>query len=175
MRTFRPNDENFPSGPSSVLRSFELFQLASVRTFMQHIQTTLNVRPAMEFLSKTQIWEDNCNCSDDVDSCPDALIHKASCTFKIQTFGQQLHGLDARATYMEISCIWSTVRTTITLVRTREALIWKLYAAEVWPSGRQGNTVRTWLKSGKNFSKIFGKPISQLSVQTPYVHRLDGA
>jgi hypothetical protein len=30
---FRPDDENFPSGPSSVSRSFELFLLASVRTF----------------------------------------------------------------------------------------------------------------------------------------------
>jgi hypothetical protein len=61
---------------------------------------------------------------------------------------------DMRATYMEIAYIWSTVRTTIPLVRTCEALIWKLCAAEVRPFGRQGNTVRTRLKSGKNFIKI---------------------
>jgi hypothetical protein len=65
-----------------------------------------------------------------------------------------LHGSDDRATYMEIACIRSTVRTTIPMVRTREALIWKLHAAEVRPSRRQGNTVRTRLKSGKNFSEI---------------------
>jgi len=40
------------------------------------------------FLSKTQIWEDSCNRPDDVDSCPDALIHKASRAFKIQTSGR---------------------------------------------------------------------------------------
>jgi hypothetical protein len=43
---------------------------------------------------------------------------------------------------------------TIPLVRTREALIWKLRAAEVRPFERQGNTVQTRLKSGKNFSEI---------------------
>jgi hypothetical protein len=78
-----PEDENFPSGPSSVSRSFKLLQLASVRTFQQHVRTPLSVRPAMGFLSKTQIWEDSCNHPDDVDSRPDALIHKASRTFKI--------------------------------------------------------------------------------------------
>jgi len=61
-----------------------------------------------------------------------------------------LHDPDAWATYMEIACIWSTVQTTIHLVRT-------------------------WLKWVKNFSENFGKPIAQLSVQTPYVHLPDGA
>jgi hypothetical protein len=65
-----------------------------------------------------------------------------------------LHGSDVRATYMKIACIRSTVQTTIPLVRTREALIWKMCAAKVRPSRRQGNTVRKRLKSGKNFSKI---------------------
>jgi len=37
----------------------------------------------MGFPSKTQIWEDRCNYPDDVDSRPDALIHKASIAFKI--------------------------------------------------------------------------------------------
>jgi len=65
-----------------------------------------------------------------------------------------INGPDARATYMEIACIKSTVWTTIPLVRMRKALIWKLRAAEVRPSGRQGNTIRTCLKSGKTFSEI---------------------
>jgi hypothetical protein len=68
--------------------------------FQQHVRTTLSVRPAMGFLSKTQTWEDHCNRPDDVDSRPDALIHKASCAFKI-----------------------SDVRTTAFMVRTRELLI----------------------------------------------------
>jgi hypothetical protein len=65
-----------------------------------------------------------------------------------------LHGPDARVSYMEIACVRSTVWTTIPLVRTHGALIWKLGAAEVRPFGQQGNTGRTRLKSGKNFSKI---------------------
>jgi hypothetical protein len=34
-----------------------------------------------------------------------------------------LHGSDAQATYMEIACIRSTVRTTIPMAQTLEALI----------------------------------------------------
>jgi len=55
-----------------VSRSFKLLQLASVQTFEQHFQMTLSVRPAMGFLSKTQIWEDCYNRPDDVDSRPDS-------------------------------------------------------------------------------------------------------
>jgi hypothetical protein len=90
----------------------------------------------MEFPSKTQLWEDRCNRPDNVDSRPDTLIHKASITFKSRRPDVSPLGLDARASDMEIRCIGSTVRTTIPLVRTCEALIWKLLAAEVRPSGR---------------------------------------
>jgi hypothetical protein len=62
----RPDDENFPFGPSSVSRSFELLQLAFIWTSQQHVQTPLSVRSAMGSLSKTQIWEDSCNHPDDV-------------------------------------------------------------------------------------------------------------
>jgi hypothetical protein len=117
-------------------RSFELLQLASVRTFQQHVRTTLSVRQGSGFLSKTQLWEDRCNSPDDVDSHPDVLIHKASIAFKIQTFGRlwawsgratirygncvhQINrpddhslGPDARSLGMEITCSGSaTVRT----------------------------------------------------------------
>jgi hypothetical protein len=84
----RPNDENFPFGPSSMSRNFELLQLASVRMFQQHVRTTLSVRQASGFLSKTQLWKVCCSCPKDVDSRPDALIHKASIAFKIQTLGR---------------------------------------------------------------------------------------
>jgi len=62
--------------------SFKLLQLTSVRTFQQHVWTTLSVRQTMRFLSKTQIWEDRCNRSG-------VLIHKASIAFKIKTSGCQ--------------------------------------------------------------------------------------
>jgi len=84
-------------------------------------------------------------------------------------------GPDALESDMEIACIRSTVWTTIPLVRTCEALLWKLLATEVRPFGRQDSTVRSQLKSGKNFSKIFGKLIAQLSVRTPYDYHPDGA
>jgi hypothetical protein len=138
-----------------MLRSFELFQLASVRTFQQHIWTPLNVRLAMRFLSKTHIWEESCSRMDDVDSHPDVLIHKASRSFKIQTSGRWSSWPDARASYMEIVFIKSTVRTTYPMVRTRQALIWKLCAAKVRLSWRHGNTIRTWLYSGKNLCEIW--------------------
>jgi hypothetical protein len=48
----RPDDENFPFGPSSVPRRFELHQLASISTFQQHVQMPLSVRSTMGFLSK---------------------------------------------------------------------------------------------------------------------------
>jgi hypothetical protein len=83
------DDENFSSRPSSVSRSFKLLQVAFVRTFLQHVWMTLNARQALGFLSKTQLWEDRCNRRNDVDSCPDELIHKASIAFKIQTSGRQ--------------------------------------------------------------------------------------
>jgi hypothetical protein len=51
----------------------------------------------MGFPSKTQIWEDSRNRLDDVDFRPDALIHKASRAFKIQTFG--------RASYLYGNCV----------------------------------------------------------------------
>jgi hypothetical protein len=84
-------------------------------------------------------------------------------------------GPDARASDMKIVCVRSTVRTTIPLIWTREALILKLLAAEVRSFGRQGTTVWMRLKSGKNFSKIFEKPIIKLSVWMPYDYRPDGA
>jgi len=79
-----PDDKNFSSGPSSVSRSFELFQVASVRMSQQHVRTPFSLQPVMGFLSKTLIWEDNCNCLEDVCSRSDALHHKASRTSKVQ-------------------------------------------------------------------------------------------
>jgi hypothetical protein len=62
---------------------------------------------------------------------------------------------DAQLSNMEIACIRSPVRTINLLARTREAFIWKLLAADVRPSGRQGNTVRTRLSNRKDFQRNF--------------------
>jgi len=78
-----------------------------------------------------------------------------------------LHGPDARASDTEVTCIRSTVRTTINLVRTHKALIWKLRTAKVRPSGQQGNTVWTRLKSGKNFIKILESRSHSCSSRCP--------
>jgi hypothetical protein len=71
----------------------------------------------------------------------------------------RLHGLDAQALYMEIVCISSTVQKSYFMVRTLKALIWKLHAAKVQPSGRGSIQER--------ISSKFRKPIVQLSVRTP--------
>jgi hypothetical protein len=101
----RPDDENFLSRASSVSRGFELLQLATVRTFQQHVRMTLSVRPAMRFPSKTQLWKDRYNRPDDVDSSLDVLIHKASIAFKSRHPGVSPHGPNARVSDMEIACI----------------------------------------------------------------------
>jgi hypothetical protein len=48
VASIRLDDENFPSELSSVLRSFELLQLASVRTFQQPVPTTFSVRSKLQ-------------------------------------------------------------------------------------------------------------------------------
>jgi hypothetical protein len=78
-----------------------------------------------------------------------------------------LYGPEARASYMEIVCIRSTIRTTYAMVQTHQALIWKLRAAKVRSSGRGSIQER--------ISANFGKPIAQLFVRTPYVYCPDGA
>jgi hypothetical protein len=58
----------------------------------------------MGFPSKTLIWEDRCNRPDDVDSRLDALIHKASHAFKIQTSGRQ-PSWSGRLSYLYRNCL----------------------------------------------------------------------
>jgi hypothetical protein len=139
----------FPSGPSSMSQSFELLQLPSVRTIQQPVRMTLSVRSSFRISFQTQIWEDCCIRSDDVDSRPDALIHKASIAIQIQTSGRQsawsgrscirygncVHqidrsdahptGPDARSLYMEITCsrratVWTTIPHRLDAALKRE-------------------------------------------------------
>jgi hypothetical protein len=71
----------------------------------------------------------------------------------------RLHGSDSQASYMEIACISSTVRTSDFMVRTLIALIWKLRAAKVQPSGR--------CPIQERISCELGKPVAKLSIRTP--------
>jgi hypothetical protein len=71
------------------LHCFEklLFQVASVRMFQQHVRTPLSDRSASDSF-QVQLRDDCFNRSDDVDSLPDALIHKARIAIQISPFGR---------------------------------------------------------------------------------------
>jgi len=108
----RLNDKNFPSEPSFGSRTFELFQLASVRTFKQHVRTPFSVWQVERFLSKTQIWEDSDTCPDDVCSRPDAILDKASRAKEVQPSKCQTLWSGRSYLVMKIACSGSaTVRT----------------------------------------------------------------
>jgi hypothetical protein len=70
------------------------------------------------FFPKTQIWEDSYNRSDDVYFRPDALIHKQVVHSKFRRPDVSLHGPDIQASYMEIKCSRSIIRTTTVMVPT---------------------------------------------------------
>jgi len=117
-------------------RTFELFQLASVRMSPQHVRTPFSGRQVERFLFKSQIWEDT------------ATVQTMCVPVRTLSFIRQvvntnfnrpdfiLHGPDAQASCTEIVCISATVRTSAFRVRTLKALIWKLCIAKVQPSGR---------------------------------------
>jgi hypothetical protein len=73
--------------------------------------------------------------------------------FKSRRLDASQHGPDARSSDMEIARIKSTIQMIIPLVRTRKAFLWKLLAAEVRPSKRQGTTVLKWLQNRKEFQR----------------------
>jgi hypothetical protein len=114
----------FPSGASPVLRSFELLQLAFVRTFQQPVRTTLSVRPKLQdFFPKHKYGKIAAIVRTTwIPAWTRSSIRQVS-QFKSRRPDASQHGPDARASNMEIACISSTVRTTILLVQTREASI----------------------------------------------------
>jgi hypothetical protein len=115
---------------------------------------------ASRFLSKTQILEYRWDRPNDVDSRPDALIHKASIAFKIKTserqsawsgrasirYGNCVHqinhpddhppGPDARSLYMEITCSRRTTVRTTGQHRPDAAEIRKDFQQNFWNFGR---------------------------------------
>jgi hypothetical protein len=120
------------------------------------------------------MWEDRCNRPDNVDSHPDALIHKASIAIQIQTSGRQLlwsrracikygnyvHQInhpddhppdpDVRSLFMEITC---SERATVQMTGHHRP--------------------EAALKQERFSAKFFRISVAQLSVQTAYDHRPD--
>jgi hypothetical protein len=142
-----------------VSRSFELLQLASVRTIQQPVRTTLSVRPKLQdFFPKHRYGKIVATIQ------PRSSIRQVS-QFKSRRPDASQHGPDAQASKIEIAFKRSAVRTTILLVLTREASIWKLLASNVRPSGLQGNTIQTRLSNRKDFqrnSQNFGRTVVHL-------------
>jgi len=102
---FHPEDENFPSGPSPMLRSFELLRLASVRTFQQYIRMPLSVRLAMDFFPKHRYGK----IAAIIRTMWIPIRTRSSIRQVVHTKSRRPdaspHGPDTRATYMEIACI----------------------------------------------------------------------
>jgi hypothetical protein len=128
----RPEEVFIPSGPHIVSRSF----CASLHPSGHFISMSGRLPVLDQFLISFQVPRKgrSINRPDDVVSRLDV----------------SLHGPDAQASYMEIACISSTVRTSAFMVRTLKALIWKLRAAKVQLVGPYGNAVRTRPYSRKN-------------------------
>jgi hypothetical protein len=96
----RPDDVHFRPDPP-LCREGSI-QLASIRTFQQHVQTPLGTRPVSDSF-QVPIKERSFNRPDDVVYRPDARLRKARIAIQISPFG----------------------RLSV-LVRTRVQLIWKL-------------------------------------------------
>jgi hypothetical protein len=164
------------SGPSSMSRSFELLQLASIRTFQQPIRTTLSVRPKLQdFFPKHRYGKIAATVRTTwIPGWTHSSIRQVS-QFKSKRLNASQHGPKERASEMEIACIRSAVRMTILPVRTREASIWKLLAADVRTSRWCGLPSGQCSQTGKIFSEILRISVAQLLVQTANVHHPDDA
>jgi hypothetical protein len=125
-----------------------------------------SVQSAMGSLSKTQIWEDSCNRPNDVCSRPDALIHKASRTFKIHTSGHW-SSWSERSSFIYGNSVHQTNHPDDSCYGPDVPSLWKLRVAKVRPSERGLIQER--------ISAKFGKPIVLLSFRMPYVYRPNDA
>jgi hypothetical protein len=180
----RSDDVHFPFGPLLYWETTILALHPSGR--LNSPSGRLLVIDQLQILSKFNLREDFFNRSDDVDSRPDALIHKARIAIQISLFGRQsalvrtrvqqlrklpirlqpsgqltaYHGPDARIAEMEIVCLSSAVRTLIPYGSDARSLIWKLLAADVRPSGRLCLTVLTRLSNMIDFQRKSQKILS---------------
>jgi len=106
----RPDNMHFHPDPP-LCREGSI-QLASVRTFQQHVRTPLGTRPVSDSF-QVPIKERSFDCPDDAVSRPDARLLKARITIQISPSGHQSALVWTRVhLYMEIADSTSTVRTT---------------------------------------------------------------
>jgi hypothetical protein len=127
------------------------------------------------FYFKTKLWEDDCNCPDDVWSYPDDVLSKASHPYKVQSSGRQsswsgrssiiygncvhqfncldisLQGPDAESLIIVITCSQSATVQTLGQHRPDTGLVMKVFSAIL--ERRLQLTVRTlgqaiWTPSG---------------------------
>jgi hypothetical protein len=165
----RQDDENFMSGPSSVSRSFSSlhpFRRLSVFDKLQGFFPKHSYGKIAATVRTKWISVRTCSSIRQVS-------HSKSRRPDVSPLGPDAHASD-----MEIACIKSTVRTTIPLVRMREALVWKLLAAEVRPfgrcsddrappSGRSSNQERILAKfsESRSHSCLSGRPITTVRTE----------
>jgi hypothetical protein len=178
----------FPSGPSSCREASNCSSLHPSERFTSPSERSSMFYQASGFLSKTQIREDCCNHPDDVDSRPDALIHKASIAIQIQTSERQSTwsgrasikyencvyqidrpdshppGPDERSLYMEITCSGrTTVRTTVH--HRPDAALKQERSSTKFSEFRSHSCPSEWPMTTVRTAPIFIKPDAHLNCQ----------
>jgi hypothetical protein len=108
---FRSDDENFLFELQSVSKSFELFQVASVRTSQQHLWMPFSTRQVKGLSFQTLIWEDNCKPS-------------GRRSYSVQTLSFIRQDMQKSCNRPNVSLHYPNA----------QSLLWKLHAAEVQPS-----------------------------------------
>jgi hypothetical protein len=113
------------------------------------VWTSFNVWQALGFLPQNIVMRRRLQPSGRCDPHPDDVVPVRTMCDPVRTMSSirqvvhtkfncpnvSLHGPDDQASYMEIACTSSTVRTLAFRVWTLKALIWKLRAAKVKLSG----------------------------------------
>jgi hypothetical protein len=161
----RPDDVYFRPDPS-------LYREASVPTCIHpddsaarpnDVQWSISFR----FSFQVQIREDWCNRPDDVDSRPDALIHKARIAVPIHPSGRQ-SACSGRAFNRYGNCVFNFNRRDAYLSWSERALIW--YGNYVLKINRPDNHP-PWSGSEKPYMEITCS--GRATVRTTVPHRLD--
>jgi hypothetical protein len=171
----RPDDENFPFRPSPVSRSFELLQLASIWTFQQPVRTTLSVRQASGFLSKTQLWEDRCNVRMMWILVPTHLSIRQVSHSKFRRPDASQDGPDVRASDMEIVYINQSSGRPFPQSRRAKPLDGNYLQRKYDRPEDRAPPSGCGSETGKNFSEILEKSIAQLFVRTAHDYLLNDA
>jgi len=141
-RTFLPNS-------NLCLEAFELLSVASVRTSPQHVWTPFSVG----FPFQMQIWEDSCNCLDDVVFLPNTILDKANCAEDLQPSGLQSPLSRRSDLIMEIACSRSATVRMLGQHRLKVAPIWYCVKRVMKSQLHSCPSGRSQLPSGRRLEK----------------------